>query len=507
MTHTRARTLGACVFPRADIQLGDVQSIPTALRCAIADSAQEVLKTVQIYPHLPPSDMSARRAAKGKKRAIQQVLSEDEQSSEASSSSVPAATPRAREKQPALPVKKPKRAETRKCPICDEPIPLRLLSKHAALESERLEEIVRSIGSTEVLGEAEPDDGLSARARRSALKARQSMKPGTSSTAESTIEDTMKTLRMLKRHRKQRHQKLRELTREEEDEGWWGGHHRGEGGEGEGTQCPVCNKMVRGDTDVVEAHVDSCLAHMRITSEQDGRRRSGRGSAEVDDDFDIDVEGESMIHGVMEGVSFRGTGFDIPNRTVQDVDEDIDIDGEDEAVFGVAQFTEEDILGTAEPPAESMSDAGTDADVDVDDAGGGGAQVSNGAKSLRTLVEEGKVVRKHVEEAKRTMEEVMGVSETEQADLAVELARRKGDPAALIRALENKVQLLESTKVSSSTSLLCRICLDPYTEPTVSTGCWHTCCRECWLRCLASTKLCPICKRITGAADLRRVYL
>lgn len=116
----------------------------------------------------------------------------------------------------------------------------------------------------------------------------------------------MKTLRMLKRHRKQRHQKLRELTREEEDEGWWGGHHRGEAGEGEGTQCPVCNKMVRGDTDVVEAHVDSCLAHMRITSEQDGHRRSGRGSAEVDDDFDIDVEGESMIHGVMEGVSFRG---------------------------------------------------------------------------------------------------------------------------------------------------------------------------------------------------------
>lgn len=117
------------------------------------------------------------RSIRGKKRAIQQVLSEDEQSSEASSSSAPAATPRAREKQPALPVKKrahcgsatqvvtltpcssAKRAETRKCPICDEPIPLRLLSKHAVLEAERLEEIVRSIGSTEVLGEAEPDDG------------------------------------------------------------------------------------------------------------------------------------------------------------------------------------------------------------------------------------------------------------------------------------------------------------------------------------------------------------
>ena len=52
-----------------------------------------------------------------------------------------------------------KRAETRKCPICEEPIPLRLLPKHAELEWERLEEIMRAIGSTEVLGEAEPDDG------------------------------------------------------------------------------------------------------------------------------------------------------------------------------------------------------------------------------------------------------------------------------------------------------------------------------------------------------------
>ncbi|KAI0776221.1 hypothetical protein BD413DRAFT_527334 [Trametes elegans] len=106
--------------------------------------------------------MSVRRAAKGKKRAIQQVLSEDEHQSEASSSSAPldAVAARRREKQPAVPpVKKPKRAETRKCPICDEPIPLRLLSRHAGLEWERLEEIVRCIGSTEVLGEAEPDDG------------------------------------------------------------------------------------------------------------------------------------------------------------------------------------------------------------------------------------------------------------------------------------------------------------------------------------------------------------
>ncbi|KAJ3003939.1 hypothetical protein NUW54_g5050 [Trametes sanguinea] len=270
--------------------------------------------------------------------------------------------------------------------------------------------------------------------------------------------------------------------------------------------------MVHGDVDVVEAHVDSCLAHVNLTNEQEERRRSRRGSADLDGDLDVDVDGEEgFVAGVMEGVSFRGTGFDIPNRNAQDVDDDIDIDGEDEAVFGAPQFTEDDILGTSGQPDadEAASNAGTDAEVDVDDTTGVGEggpdREPKQGKTFKDLVAEGKMVLKRVGEAKRSMEAVMGVGDTEQADLAVELARRAGDPAALVRALENKVKLLEATKVSSSTSLLCRICLDPYTEPTVSTGCWHTCCRECWLRCLGSTKLCPICKRITGASDLRRV--
>ncbi|KAJ8468737.1 hypothetical protein ONZ51_g9452 [Trametes cubensis] len=388
--------------------------------------------------------MSIRQAAKGKKRAIQQVLEEDETPSEPSSSTTPLApsSPRAREKQPALPVKKPKRAETRKCPICEEPIPLRLLPKHAELEWERLEEIMRAIGSTEVLGEAEPDDGLSARARRSAMKARQTMKPSSSSTSEAALEQTMKTLRMLKRHRKQRHQRLRELTREDDDDDWWGARRRRDGSE-EGTLCPVCGKMVPGDVDVVEAHVDSCLAHVRLTNEQQERRQSRRGSADVDGDFDIDVEGEEgLIPGVMEGVSFRGVGFDIPRRDAQDVDEEIDIDGEDEAVFGAPQFTEDDILGTSTVPPDTVSDTGTDADVDVGDASGEASAGDPRAVTLKDLVAQGEVVRKRVEDAKRTMEEVMGVSDVEQADVAVELARRAGDQGALVRALENKVRLL-----------------------------------------------------------------
>ena len=233
-----------------------------------------------------------------------------------------------------------------------------------------------------------------------------------------------------------------------------------------------------------------------------------------------------------------GIGFDVRNRNDQDVDDEIDVDGEDEAMFGVPQFTEQDVLA---PHMDSVDvdgahlDPGTDAEVDIDDAPGLGEASGTGierdpkeGKTLRDLVAEGKVLRQRFNEAKRPVEEIVGLGDTDKIDLTVELARRANDQSALVRALESKIQLLvspsfvlqrsqcsntclctiqESTRVSSSTSLLCRICLDPYSEPTVSTGCWHTCCRECWLRCLGSTKLCPICKRITGATDLRRVYL
>ena len=48
---------------------------------------------------------------------------------------------------------------TKKCPVCDEEIPVRLLDKHADLEAERLDEIIAAIGSADTLDIAEPDDG------------------------------------------------------------------------------------------------------------------------------------------------------------------------------------------------------------------------------------------------------------------------------------------------------------------------------------------------------------
>ena len=52
-----------------------------------------------------------------------------------------------------------KRAVTKKCPVCDEQIPVRLLERHADWESERLDEVIGAIGSLDVLEIAEADDG------------------------------------------------------------------------------------------------------------------------------------------------------------------------------------------------------------------------------------------------------------------------------------------------------------------------------------------------------------
>ncbi|KJA29792.1 hypothetical protein HYPSUDRAFT_210662 [Hypholoma sublateritium FD-334 SS-4] len=410
---------------------------------------------------------------KGKKRAKVELQEEI--------SSLPASS------EPPHPTKRAKRAETRPCPVCDEQIPLRLLARHSELESERVEEIILNVGSSEIFYDDYDDEpGPSSRVRRSAVKARKSF--ATQSPPDSLAQST-KTIQRVKRHRKQRHIKLKELAKDDEEtssrDSWLGRFT------GEEITCPVCSTNVRGDQDVLDAHVDACLAHESQRLED--ARRQGSEEETWEGGNDGNYVGD-----------IRGAGF-VTRIDEEGIDEDIDIDGDDQAIFGVPQFTEGDVFPINVPRQEANDE---DGDVDIEDVD----EETRAEPTLRHLVAAGKVVKRNVlsggnEVAKHQMDQVMGVSEIDRLDLAVAAARQRGDKFGLVLALESKLQHLETTTVSSSTSLLCRICLDPYTEPTVSTGCWHTCCRECWLRCLGSTKLCPICKRITGAADLRRVYL
>ena len=152
---------------------------------------------------------------------------------------------------------------------------------------------------------------MTSRSRRSAVKARKSVSSRSSSskfasTSELTLDQIDKTVRTIRNRRKQRHVKLRELTREEDETHWWGGRRRG--GSEEGTACPVCGRVVTGDTDVVEAHVDSCLAHASIV-EQEAAHGSTPGEEE---DLDVDIDGEGVLESVTAGVSFRGMQNSFP---------------------------------------------------------------------------------------------------------------------------------------------------------------------------------------------------
>ncbi|KAJ7044634.1 hypothetical protein C8F04DRAFT_1249902 [Mycena alexandri] len=450
------------------------------------------------------------------------------------------------------PVKKyKKRAETRECPVCSEQIPVRLLQAHAELEAERVEAIIRRVGETDV--DFESLDSLEAlaetptRPRLSALRARKSLGAQTASSSSSTnrastsstpgtpsaLAATLQTITAIKRHRKQRHTKLKELVRSSDDsfastssssrvrETW---RRAGASTAGEVT-CPVCLANVRGDEDVIEAHVDACLvdqtrrleeARQAAVAEERERRQAQRRWRNGEED-DVNMDGAAGHVG-----DVRGTGFATRDPNSFDVDDEIDIDGDDEAAFGAPQFTEGDIVDVLLPPTHHLEDMDVDLDVDID---------VEEEETLRELVAQGKVVRRADTDPQaslttNTTPERESTTppddgEADKVDLAILAAKSRGDQASLLGLLQNKIKILVrpfplssqfemsySTQESrSAATSLCRICIESYTDPTVSTGCWHTCCKECWLRCLGSTKLCPICKRITAATDLRRVYL
>ncbi|PFH51317.1 hypothetical protein AMATHDRAFT_75041 [Amanita thiersii Skay4041] len=376
-----------------------------------------------------------------------------------------------------------KRAEVRVCPVCDESIPLRLLAKHALLEDERLSSIIQHIGSTEPL---EPSDDMD----------------GHYLNYVSSSEKATKLVQTIKRHRKQRHSHLRDLYREFDDEMPQAGTSRDPNSHGQTTseiQCPVCLTMVHGDEDVVDAHIDACLA--------DRLRREDEAQARALEEERAWESSTGPTEAVGHVGDVTGTGFHTRNPDDQDVDDDIDIDGDDQAVYGEAQFTEGDVISLTKHMHAPDEDIHVEIEGEIED------DTQATRKTLHELVAEGKVVRRRspssegADQSVTNMNRTMSSEDMDKVDLVITSARNKKDRGALITALENKIQLLESMHVASSSTLSCRICLDPYTEPTVSTGCWHTCCQECWLRCLGSTKLCPICKRITNATDLRRIYL
>ncbi|KAI6100285.1 hypothetical protein F5141DRAFT_1009726 [Pisolithus sp. B1] len=381
-----------------------------------------------------------------------------------------------------------KRAETRPCPVCSEQIPVRLLEAHTVLELQRVDEIIRHIGDAEPLPEADVLEVPSNKTRRSALKARQSLTalqpaPRLTSTrshhSATTPIAVERTITHITRRRRARQARLRELSREEaaylvrEDIG-----------------CPVCGQSLRGDRDVVEAHVDACLAYESRRAEIEQRREILQGT-QVSEDLEVDVDDDG-------GQGNDGNGDGSVRTRAQDTEEDIDIDGTDDTLFGGAQFGEVDVVGLTEDGFDDVQMENQDVECSNHNRQGlEGLTGSSASIKSRTPPLSDSQLGSTAPTSENSMDEL---------DLAVLAARSRGDHLALITVLEAKINSTVRPRLSPPVPT-CRICLSQYTDPTVSTGCWHTCCATCWLRCLGATKLCPMCLRITSASELRRIYL
>ncbi|KAF6762207.1 hypothetical protein DFP72DRAFT_598783 [Ephemerocybe angulata] len=238
--------------------------------------------------------MALSSVAKGKKRAVEEEHEDTSPLAEA----------------PVLKRSK-SRAETRPCPICKEKIPLRLLGKHAALEAERIESIIQQIGSEEpIRDEYEEDVGTSSRSRLSAMKARKFIAPRTAKA--DAMEKSIKTVQAIKRHRKQRHAKLKEMLKEDDEtpsrrNPWSKGLVGGQ------LVCPICSTTVRGDEGVLEAHVDTCVANEDLRLEEQAQQEALQRQYEEEAQW----ESQNNDRGNYVG-NLQGAGFHTRNRQNQD---------------------------------------------------------------------------------------------------------------------------------------------------------------------------------------------
>jgi hypothetical protein len=143
-------------------------------------------------------------------------------------------------------------------------------------------------------------------------------------------------------------------------------------------------------------------------------------------------------------------GFVVRDETHRDVEDEIDIDGEDEALYGVVQFTEVDVLGSNTLAGDEDKDVHIDDDAEDRPArasGSGSGENSERPSTPRDLGAEEPLDGVELQEVKNAIDEVMGVAGAEAMDNAIELARKSGNSSALVEALENKVKQLVSSSL------------------------------------------------------------
>lgn len=209
--------------------------------------------------------------------------------------------------------------------------------------------------------------------------------------------------------------------------------------------CPVCNETTSED---ITLHVEMCLQKAEKQNDNDS-------------DDDIDVEGfeeyewagqtriraSSLLEG---GYTSTGIGTCVTKPNPDEEDVDVVVDGDDTHVYGPAQYTDNDLdASTADDDPEPNRTDPDDPDPPKTDS------INNNS---------------------------------------------------VMEALKAKIRELQSRDQNRDT-FKCLICMGMYKTPVVSICCWHVHCEQCWLKTLATKKLCPQCNMITSPLDLRRVYI
>nr|KAJ3420311.1 hypothetical protein HK105_005822 [Polyrhizophydium stewartii] len=272
--------------------------------------------------------------------------------------------------------------------------------------------------------------------------------------------------------------------------------------------CFICGMPLPNDSESINAHIDNCLANgppnggsavadlgvsalghagIDLAATTSDPPRTSTPASEPWLEYSFNGQTRIRATALLEG-NFEASGFSVHKRTDVDTDEDIDIDDDGTAEFGAAQFGEEDIQ-----PYLDIEGEEDDEDLLV-------AALEASAQTGRQPAPDESAEEPPVDA------EALAAAATEaaMAKFDASAALLPGETRLIIESLKARVRSLES---SSASVPKCLICLEPYTEPLASTGCWHVHCQACWLHTLASKRLCPQCQKITAPSDLRRIYL
>lgn len=239
------------------------------------------------------------------------------------------------------------------------------------------------------------------------------------------------------------------------------------------SRCPMCNLRLTGNEFEDLAHVNGCL---------NDRQR----------------------------VEAIGTAVEVKPG---DENEELDIEGDETTeTFGAAQFGAGDLTSQFLDGADGGASGGGGA-VDVPRFGDSGPPpavqipqyhhhhhhqqppMAQGRDDVNIMDDESDGPREHVHG--------MGVGGGGKGTEAVG-GTEGSHQAWLLAALQSEVQTLRK---AVDNPVRCHVCLNPYTDPTVSITCWHVHCKDCWLATLGAKRVCPQCSYIISPEELRRIFL